>query len=167
MNKIGIKLLAALAVVLTAVVISCRPSESPTAVSQPAAVTTVQPLAPTNTVALAPSREIPPTMAVIQSTPETATSGAAATLPTAVSATKPASASSTPTPATVAATPEPTQPPLPTAAPTPAPSTAKVGTNVGDAAPDFAVQLTDSTEIASEQLLEPGRPVFMVYFATW
>ena len=42
-----------------------------------------------------------------------------------------------------------------------------VGVDAGDAAPPFAMQLTDGSEVALRNLVEGERPAFMMYFATW
>ena len=41
------------------------------------------------------------------------------------------------------------------------------GTDVGNAPPPFAMRLSDGSSVASDALLAAGRPVFMMYFATW
>ena len=42
-----------------------------------------------------------------------------------------------------------------------------VGTDVGSAPPPFTMRLSDGSAVASEALVAAGRPVFMMYFATW
>ena len=62
---------------------------------------------------------------------------------------------------------ESTEPPALDPTPTAAPPIARVGTGVGDSAPEFALQLTQGQQISSSELLATGRPAFMMYFATW
>ena len=59
-------------------------------------------------------------------------------------------------------------PAAPTAPPadTPAPA-APVGTGVGATPPPFVMRLADGGAVASADLAAAGRPVFMMYFATW
>ena len=68
----------------------------------------------------------------------------------------------TPTPTAADAAP----PPSDTAIPTPG-VPVMVGTHVGNAPPPFAMRLTDGSAVASDTLVAAGRPVFMMYFATW
>ena len=70
--------------------------------------------------------------------------------------------SGTPTPTVAAAAP----PASDTAVPTPG-VPVMVGTDVGNAPPPFAMRLTDGSTVASSDLAAAGRPVFMMYFATW
>ena len=49
---------------------------------------------------------------------------------------------------------------------TPPPS-AMVGTDVGSAPPPFTMRLSNGSAVASDALVAAGRPVFMMYFATW
>ncbi len=68
------------------------------------------------------------------------------------------------------ATPIPTPTEPPAATDTPAPSeipAPPAGTGVGETPPDFAMQLADGMAITSQDLSAAGRPVFMMYFATW
>ena len=42
-----------------------------------------------------------------------------------------------------------------------------VGTNVGETPPAFAMALADGSTLESASIVGSGKPVFMVYFATW
>ena len=53
-------------------------------------------------------------------------------------------------------TPEPTQPSAPT-----------VGTRVGDRAPDFTLTLSQDQQISSTELVAQGKPIFILFHATW
>ena len=43
----------------------------------------------------------------------------------------------------------------------------RVGTAVGDRAPDFTLRLVEGTEVSSAGLLREQRPVFLFFFTTW
>ncbi len=79
----------------------------------------------------------------------------------------------TPTPAATEAA---TAAAAPTDTPAPAPPTAPaateapafdVGNQVGETPPAFAMDLSDGSRIESAAIVGSGRPVFMMYFATW
>ena len=73
----------------------------------------------------------------------------------------------TPTPApTATPTPVPTDTPTPEPTATPAPQ-ADVGTGVGNLAQEFALRLTDGTEITSTELRMEGRPAFVYFLTGW
>ena len=65
--------------------------------------------------------------------------------------------------------PTPTDPP--TAAPstleTAQPSAPTVGTRVGDRAPDFTLTLSQDQRISSTELIAQGKPIFILFHATW
>ena len=42
-----------------------------------------------------------------------------------------------------------------------------VGTQVGETLPAFAMDRFDGSRIESGEIVGTGRPVFMMYFATW
>ena len=63
-------------------------------------------------------------------------------------------------------------PPLATDTPAPDPTAtqapkAEVGTDVGETPPAFTMTLADGTNVESASIIGSGKPVFMVYFATW
>lgn len=43
----------------------------------------------------------------------------------------------------------------------------RVGTAVGDRAPDFTLRLVEGTEVSSAGLLNERRPLFLFFFTTW
>ncbi|CAI8038573.1 hypothetical protein GBAR_LOCUS21513 [Geodia barretti] len=103
---------------------------------------------------------------------KTATATAAvASTPTDVPATDPPTTAVTTTATQPAATEIPTSPaatnttePEPMAAEAPA---VDVGTQVGETPPAFAMDRSDGSRIESGEIVGTGRPVFMMYFATW
>ena len=68
-----------------------------------------------------------------------------------------------------ATTPPPaaTSAPTPASAPTQALATVKVGHRVGDQAPDYTLALTGDRQITSADLVAEGKPVFILFHATW
>ena len=63
-------------------------------------------------------------------------------------------------------------PPLPTATSEPLPAAtdvpaAPIGTQVGEMPPAFAMEQSDRSQVTSADLAAAGRPVLMMYFATW
>ena len=60
-------------------------------------------------------------------------------------------------PPTATPVPEPTRPPV----------TAEVGTNVGNRAPDFTLNLPQGRQVSSTDLVAQGKPVFILFHATW
>ena len=42
-----------------------------------------------------------------------------------------------------------------------------VGTDVGETPPAFTMTLADGSTLESASIVGSGKPVFMVYFATW
>ena len=64
------------------------------------------------------------------------------------------------------ATPEDTPVPPPSVALTETPAIA-VGSQVGETPPAFAMDLADGSRIESADIVGVGKPVFMMYFATW
>jgi len=44
---------------------------------------------------------------------------------------------------------------------------ADVGNEVGETPPAFAMDLSDGSRIESADIIGSGKPVFMMYFATW
>ena len=81
----------------------------------------------------------------------------------------PDSSSSVSAPAPAAQTSAPAPAPPPAAAPAPAPSetTIDIGHQVGDRAPEFMLALTDDRQINSTELVAEGKPVFILFHATW
>ena len=69
----------------------------------------------------------------------------------------PPTATHTPVPPTATPVPEPTRPPV----------TDEVGTNVGDRAPEYVLNLPQSRQISSTELVAQGKPVFILFHATW
>ncbi len=65
----------------------------------------------------------------------------------------------TPIPATRTATPAPE--------PTRGAVTAEVGGNVGDLAPEFTLNLGQGRRVTSAELVAQGKPVFILFHATW
>ena len=65
--------------------------------------------------------------------------------------------------------PPPAAAPEPTTAPAPAPSeeTVPVGHRVGDRAPDYMLALTGDRQVNSADLVSEGKPVFILFHATW
>ena len=47
------------------------------------------------------------------------------------------------------------------------PSGPTVGARVGDRAPDFALTLSQDQRISSDDLIAQGKPVFILFSATW
>ena len=66
-----------------------------------------------------------------------------------------------------AAAPAPTSAPGPTAAPAPSEETVNVGHRVGDRAPDYMLALTGDRQVNSADLVAEGKPVFILFHATW
>ena len=52
-------------------------------------------------------------------------------------------------------------------APTPSETTIDIGHQVGDRAPEFMLALTDDRQINSAELVDEGKPVFILFHATW
>ena len=67
-------------------------------------------------------------------------------------------------PATAPAAATDTPAPAPTATQTPA---VDIGTGVGETPPAFTMTLADGSGLESASVVGSGKPVFMVYFATW
>ena len=66
----------------------------------------------------------------------------------------------------------PPPPPATTSAPPPpaatqAPATVKVGHRVGDQAPEYMLALTGDRQVNSANLVAEGKPVFILFHATW
>ncbi len=74
-----------------------------------------------------------------------------------------------PPPPAAQTSPPPAAAPEPTTAPAPAPSeeTVPVGHRVGDRAPDFMLALTGDRQVNSADLVSEGKPVFILFHATW
>ena len=66
-----------------------------------------------------------------------------------------------------AAAPAPTSAPDPTAAPAPSEQTINIGHRVGDRAPDYMLALTGDRQVNSADLVTEGKPVFILFHATW
>jgi hypothetical protein len=71
-----------------------------------------------------------------------------------------------------ASTSAPPPPPAATSAPPPpaatqAPATVKVGHRVGDQAPEYMLALTGDRQVNSANLVAEGKPVFILFHATW
>ena len=66
-----------------------------------------------------------------------------------------------------AAAPAPTSAPAPTAAPATSEETVNVGHRVGDRAPDYMLALTGDRQVNSADLVAEGKPVFILFHATW
>ena len=66
-----------------------------------------------------------------------------------------------------AAAPALTSAPDPTAAPAPSEETVSVGHRVGDRAPDYMLALTGDRQVNSADLVAEGKPVFILFHATW
>jgi hypothetical protein len=83
------------------------------------------------------------------------------------------SAETQPADTTSSVSPPPPPPPAATSAPPPAPAptqalaTVKVGHRVGDQAPDYTLALTGDRQITSADLVAEGKPVFILFHATW
>ena len=60
-----------------------------------------------------------------------------------------------------------TSAPDPTAAPAPSEETINVGHRVGDRAPDYMLALTGDRQVNSADLVAQGKPVFILFHATW
>lgn len=43
----------------------------------------------------------------------------------------------------------------------------KIGSRVGERAPDFQVTFLDGTSVSREELAAEGRPAFLFFMATW
>ena len=69
----------------------------------------------------------------------------------------PPTATHTPVPPTATTVPEPARQPV----------TDEVGTDVGDLAPDFTLTLPQNRQISSTELVAQGKPVFILFHATW
>ena len=74
-----------------------------------------------------------------------------------------------PPPPAAQTSPPPAAAPQPTTAPAPAPSeeTVPVGHRVGDRAPDYMLALTGDRSVNSTDLVSEGKPVFILFHATW
>lgn len=123
------------------------------AMSQPAMIATEAPAPPTAQAPPAAAATEAPTAAVPQA-PE----------PTAMQP-EPAAATSPGNPP-----PPPSLPPADTVAPEPAATAApavEIGADVGQMPPAYAMTLADGRTVQSTDIVASGRPVFMVYFATW
>ena len=74
-----------------------------------------------------------------------------------------------PPPPAAQTSPPPAAAPQPTTAPAPAPSeeTVPVGHRVGDRAPDYMLALTGDRQVNSTDLVSEGKPVFILFHATW
>ena len=72
---------------------------------------------------------------------------------------------SAPAPAAQTSASPPVPPPAP--APTPSETTIDIGHQVGDRAPEFMLALTDDRQINSAELVAEGKPVFILFHATW
>lgn len=55
-------------------------------------------------------------------------------------------------------------PPLPSAKQAPE---VKIGSSIGDRAPDFKVTFQDGSSVSREELAAEGRPAFLFFMATW
>ena len=144
---------------------------APPAVAQPA---TSEPQAPTNTSATAATSatSAPAATSTSPAAPATEAPTAAATASVTQAPADPQAATSPP----VAATEAPTAGAVPADTPAPATDTAlppieapvaDVGTRVGETPPAFAMDLADGSRIESADIVGSGKPVFMMYFATW
>ena len=149
MRSINVIPLTLLAILVLAVSLACSSTGSPATDSQPAPVESQAPMSATAAPEPGVSEATPETSAPPQSAPETPMAGSVAETPTG------------------SPTEESTEPPTLDPTPTAAPPITQVGTGVGDSAPEFALQLTQGQQISSSELLATGRPVFMMYFATW
>ena len=69
----------------------------------------------------------------------------------------PPTATHTPVPPTATPAPEPTRRPV----------TDDVGTDVGDLAPEYVLTLPQNRQISSTELVAQGKPVFILFHATW
>ena len=71
----------------------------------------------------------------------------------------------------VGSEPAPTPAAPPAATPSPLaptqPSAPAAGTRVGDRAPDFTLTLSQDQRISSTDLIAQGKPVFILFHATW
>ena len=74
-----------------------------------------------------------------------------------------------PPPPAAQTAPPPAAAPEPTTVPAPAPSeeTVPVGHRVGDRAPDYMLALTGDRLVNSADLVSEGKPVFILFHATW
>ena len=70
---------------------------------------------------------------------------------------------------TAASAPEPTaaSAPEPTAAPARSEETIDIGHRVGDRAPEYMLALTGDRMVNSAELVAEGKPVFILFHATW
>ncbi len=93
-----------------------------------------------------------PTAPLAQSVPAADPSPVPTDTPESTATTEPTSLP--PTPTTV---PEPTRPPV----------TAEVGTDVGNLAPDYVLNLPRNRQVSSTDLVAQGKPVFILFHATW
>ena len=66
-------------------------------------------------------------------------------------------------------TPEPTATTEPTPVPEPTrpPVSAEAGTDVGDLAPNYVLNLPQNRQVSSTDLVARGKPVFILFHATW
>ncbi len=138
MRKMNVIPLTLLAILVLAVSSACSSNGSPATDSQPAPVESQAPVPATAAPEPGASEATPETSAAPPSALETPPAGSVDETPTG------------------SPTEESTKPPI-----------ARVGTGVGDSAPEFSLQLVDGQLISSGELLATGRPVFMMYFATW
>ncbi|MYD51652.1 MAG: hypothetical protein F4W93_09225 [Dehalococcoidia bacterium] len=60
-----------------------------------------------------------------------------------------------------------TSAPAPTAVPATSEETVNVGHRVGDRAPDYMLALTGDRQVNSADLVAEGKPVFILFHATW
>ena len=83
--------------------------------------------------------------------------------------TPPAQSAPTNNPEPTAATTPTSLPPTPTTVPEPTrpPVTAEVGTDVGNLAPDYVLNLPRNRQVSSTDLVAQGKPVFILFHATW
>ena len=59
---------------------------------------------------------------------------------------------------------EPAEKPLPIVEPA---QEVKIGSAIGERAPDFEVTFLDGTSVSREELAAEGRPAFLYFMATW
>ena len=197
MNKLKHKILVSAAVALTsAVLIACGstseqdrpPPEQPPQASQPAAAASESSNAQDKPTDAAMSEQ--PTeamadhaMAATEAPAAPATEAPTAAAPVAAATNAPAMTAPSSDPAPTAMQAEPTaasssgNPPPPpnppvmnTVEPEPAATEApqvEEGSKVGQMPPAYAMTLADGSTVESTNIVATGRPVFMVYFATW
>ena len=78
-----------------------------------------------------------------------------------------ASTSAPPAAPPPAAASAPTPAPEPTAAPARSEETINIGHRVGDRAPEYMLALTGDRMVNSAELVAVGKPVFILFHATW